>query len=157
MKTRIFDLGAGGLAALLVLLLGACTQAAEPAPREVVVHKSPTCGCCKLWARHLTNAGFSVQAQDSTDISPVKKRLGVPATMQSCHTAEIEGYFVEGHVPVADIERLLRERPKAKGLAVPGMPAGSPGMEVPSGKIAPYEVFLIDETGKATVFARHGS
>lgn len=145
------------LVVFLSALIGACSQADESSLGDVIVHKSPTCNCCKLWAGHLTNAGFSISVQNSQDLRPVRERLKVPANMGSCHTAEAAGYFIEGHVPVADIERLLRERPKARGLAVPGMPTGSPGMEVPSGKIAPYEVFLIAEDGSATVFARHGS
>ena len=145
------------LTLLLAFIMTACSPAGSPSSKEMTVHKSPTCECCKLWVRHLADAGFSMQVENNRNISPVKARLGVPANMQSCHTAEVAGYFIEGHVPVADVERLLRERPKAKGLAVPGMPMGSPGMEDPSGKIAPYEVFLIAEDGSATVFARHGS
>jgi hypothetical protein len=123
---------------------------------RVVVHKSESCGCCKLWVSHLEQAGFVVQVVNEDNLGPTKQRVGVPYGMGSCHTAEVEGYFVEGHVPAADIQRLLRERPRAKGLTVPGMPAGSPGMEVPSGQVDPYDVFLVAEDGSTSVFAHHG-
>lgn len=122
----------------------------------VVVHKTPTCGCCGVWVTHMEKAGFKTQVHNLDDLAPVKQRLGVPAGLASCHTAQVDGYFVEGHVPAADVQRLLRERPKAKGLAVPGMPAGSPGMEVPSGRVDRYDVMLVGNDGKATVFATHG-
>lgn len=124
--------------------------------RRLVVHKSPACGCCLAWADQMRGAGFDVQIRDVEDLTPIKARLGVPAQSASCHTAEIDGYFVEGHVPAEDIERLLAERPEAKGLAVPGMPLGSPGMEVPSGAIQPYEVLLVHDDGSTEVFAQHG-
>jgi hypothetical protein len=123
---------------------------------RVVVHKSESCGCCKLWVSHLEQAGFVVQVVNEDNLGPTKERVGVPYGMGSCHTAEVEGYFVEGHVPAADIRRLLRERPQAKGLTVPGMPAGSPGMEVPSGQVDPYDVFLVANDGSTSVFAHHG-
>lgn len=122
----------------------------------VVVHKTPTCGCCGVWVTHMEKGGFKTQVHNLDDLAPVKQRLGVPAGLASCHTAQVDGYFVEGHVPAADVQRLLRERPKAKGLAVPGMPAGSPGMEVPSGRVDRYDVMLVGNDGKATVFATHG-
>jgi hypothetical protein len=90
------------------------------------------------------------------NLGPVKERVGVPPAMGSCHTGEVEGYFVEGHVPAADIKRLLKEKPKARGLTVPGMPAGSPGMEVPSGQVDPYDVLLVAKDGSTSVFAHHG-
>jgi len=121
----------------------------------IVVHKSESCGCCKLWVKHLEQAGFAVKAIDESNLGPIKERVGVPYGKGSCHTAEVEGYFVEGHVPAADIKRLLRERPKAKGLTVPGMPAGSPGMEVPSGKVDSYDVLLVAKDGSTSVYAHH--
>jgi len=120
------------------------------------VHKNESCGCCKLWVQHLEKAGFSVQVIDEDNLGPIKERVGVPYGKGSCHTAEVAGYFVEGHVPATDIQRLLRERPQAKGLTVPGMPAGSPGMEVPSGQVVPYEVLLVGKDGSTSVYARHG-
>jgi len=159
---------------LAVVLLGASVGAAVaygmgPAasasaiPNEIqgqslqaVVYKSPTCGCCEVWVKHLRDAGFGVTVRDTHNMSPVKQKLGVPARMASCHTAQIGGYFIEGHVPMADIQRLLKERPKALGLAVPGMPAGSPGMEQPSGKVDRYDVLLVTADGGTKVFSSHG-
>jgi len=142
---------------LLVLLgLGACAQSGEPGMPDVVVYKSASCNCCKVWAQHLRNAGFPVEPRNVDDLNSVKQRVGVPVALGSCHTAEVDGYFIEGHVPAEDIKRLLRERPNAKGLTVPRMPAGSPGMEVPSGEIEPYEVLLVARDGSTTVFSQHG-
>jgi hypothetical protein len=121
-----------------------------------IVHKSPTCGCCKLWIDHLEEAGFRVQVRESYDLEPIKKKLGVPYGEGSCHTAEIGGYFVEGHVPAEDIKRMLARKPKARGLTVPAMPLGSPGMEVPSGEVEPYVVKLVATDGSTSVWARHG-
>ncbi len=120
-----------------------------------LVHKSPTCGCCGLWVDHLKEAGFQVEVRDAEDITPVKQRLGVPYEKGSCHTAEIGGYFVEGHVPAADIKRLLAEKPNAKGLVLPGMPMGSPGMEAPDGKAQPYTVELVGRDGTTSPFSAH--
>jgi len=123
---------------------------------DVVVYKSASCNCCKVWAQHLRNAGFPVEPRNVDDLNSVKQRVGVPVALGTCHTAEVDGYFIEGHVPAEDIKRLLRERPNAKGLTVPRMPAGSPGMEVPSGEIEPYEVLLVARDGSTTVFSQHG-
>ena len=143
---------------LLAMTLSGCSRtSAEPALPIVKVTKSPTCGCCKVWVDRLKQAGFQVEVNDVDNMSPVKERVGLPYGMGSCHTAEVDGYFVEGHVPVDDIKRLLRERPKAKGIAVTGMPAGSPGMEVPSGRVDPYEVFLVAPDGTTSVYAKHGA
>ena len=135
----------------LPAVAGIATAAAAP---TVVVNKTPTCGCCGLWVKHLQAAGFEVEVHDLDNLAPVKERVGVPFGKGSCHTAEVDGYFVEGHVPASDIKRLLRERPKAKGLTVPGMPAGSPGMEM-GGLRDPYDTLLIRPDGTAEVFARH--
>jgi len=128
--------------------------AATPLP-TVVMHKSPSCGCCSKWADHLRAAGFRVEVRDHDDMLAVKQRLGVPMDQASCHTAEVGGYFVEGHVPAQDIKRLLAEKPKARGIAVPGMPAGSPGMEVPDGTVQPYTVELVQADGTALAYAQH--
>jgi hypothetical protein len=126
------------------------------APGEVItVYKTESCGCCKLWVKHLEDSGFRTRVHNMDDLGAVKERVGVPYAMGSCHTAEVGGYFVEGHVPAGDIRRLLSEKPKAKGLTVPGMPLGSPGMEVPSGEKQPYEVFLVASDGSTSVFAKH--
>jgi hypothetical protein len=147
--------------ALAAVSLGAmgCTRAAEPAKAanlRMTVYKNESCGCCKEWVKHLERAGFSVDVHDVDNLAPVKDRVGIPPAMGSCHTGEIDGYFVEGHVPADDIKRLLRERPNAKGLTVPAMPMGSPGMEVPSGQVDPYDVFLVSKDGSTSVFAHHG-
>ena len=122
----------------------------------LVVHKHPSCGCCGLWIDHMREAGFEVQVHDHQDMGPVKQRVGVPYAKGSCHTAEIDGYFIEGHVPAADVTRLLAERPDARGLTVPGMPAGSPGMEMPDGTVHPYTFELVHHDGSIAEYARHG-
>jgi hypothetical protein len=141
---------------LASLALIARAQSSESDLPNIVVYKNESCGCCKLWVQHLRKFGFTVTVHDLDNLNAVKQRVGVPYGKGSCHTAEVGSYFVEGHVPAEDIYRLLREHPKAKGLTVPGMPAGSPGMEVPSGEIRPYEVLLVGEDGVTSLFARHG-
>jgi len=138
------------IALLFVMLpLGFDSVAAE----EVVVYKSPTCGCCKQWIKHLEASGFSVQAKDVPNVGPYKLKHGVPPQLSSCHTATVGGYVIEGHVPAADIRQLLKERPKVVGLTVPGMPEGSPGMEGPHPQH--YDVLTFDADGRIAVFARH--
>ncbi len=122
----------------------------------VVVHKTESCGCCGLWVEHMRQAGFPVEVRNLEDVNPVKERLGVPLGKGSCHTAEVGGYFVEGHVPADDVKRLLAEKPAAKGLVLPGMPAGSPGMETPDGRVQPYVVELVGEDWNTMAFAQHG-
>jgi len=119
----------------------------------VEVYKSAQCGCCKSWAEHLEKNGFKVILHDVDDIPAARKKLGMPDQYGSCHTARVGQYLVEGHVPAADIKRLLKERPKAIGLAVPAMPPGSPGME--SEHPVSYDTLLVGKDGKAKVFARH--
>lgn len=123
---------------------------------HVLVHKSPTCGCCNAWIEHMRKAGFTVEARNRSDMGALKERIGVPPAKASCHTAEVAGYFVEGHVPAADVKRLLAERPDARGLTAAGMPAGSPGMEMPDGRVPPYAVELVANDGGTSVFSRHG-
>jgi hypothetical protein len=143
--------GAAAFAFLRALRLESGASAASLP--EVIVYKSPTCGCCAEWVAHLRRHGFRAKTEDLTDLRPVKTRHGVPAELQSCHTALVGGYVVEGHVPADLIERLLRERPRIAGLAVPGMPVGSPGMEVPGGRAERYQVLTFDRAGKTGVFA----
>jgi hypothetical protein len=131
------------------------TLAAEPLPL-MTVHKSPTCGCCGLWVDQMQGAGFSVNVVPMDDLNPLKIAMGVPPAGGSCHTAIVGGYFIEGHVPAADIQRLLSERPAARGLTVPGMVVGSPGMEVPSGEVQPYTVYLVDLEGNSSPYSHHG-
>lgn len=137
---------------------GAQTPAARNAEQRlplVVVHKSPSCSCCALWVRHMREAGFEVEVDNTDNLNPIKERLGVPYGKGSCHTAEVGGYFVEGHVPADDVKRLLAEKPDGKGLVLPGMPLGSPGMEVPDGTVQPYTVELVDQRGATMAFAKH--
>ena len=123
---------------------------------HMVVHKSESCSCCVKWVDHMKQAGFDVEVRNVDNVHPVKMRVGVPPGKGSCHTAEIDGYFLEGHVPAADVKRLLKERPAARGLAVPGMPAGSPGMEVPGGRVQPHDVELVAKDGSTSRFSRQG-
>jgi hypothetical protein len=140
---------AGGLA-LAAGLMPRPVAAAKPA---ITVYKSATCGCCALWVTHLKDNGFPTRAEDVDDLGSVKKKHGVPAALQSCHTALIDGYVLEGHVPADLIDRLLAERPEVVGIAVPGMPIGSPGMEVPGRAADRYQVLAFDRTGRTTIFA----
>ena len=131
--------------------------AAEAATRSITVYKTPWCGCCKGWITHMTRAGFKPTVHEVEDLTPIREKHGVPFNLSSCHTGLIGGYAVEGHVPPADVLRLLKERPKAIGLTVPGMPIGSPGMESPNGATEAYAtLLLLDRSGKTRVFARHG-
>lgn len=132
----------------------AAAMAADPL--LVVVHKNESCSCCKLWVEHLKQSGFHVKVHDVSNLGPIKERVGIPYGKGSCHTAQVGGYFVEGHVPATDIKRLLAEHPDAKGLTVPAMPVGSPGMEAPSGQVQPYGVFLVSKDGTTSVYAHHG-
>lgn len=120
---------------------------------EVTVYKSPTCGCCKRWVDYMRRHGFRVVSKDTSDVGAVKSKLGVPATVHSCHTAVVGGYVVEGHVPVDVIQRLLSERPDIAGIAVAGMPAGSPGMET-GGEADHYDVMSFGLDGTVEVYAR---
>jgi hypothetical protein len=128
-------------------------SAFDPSLPAVTVYKSSTCGCCASWAEHLRENGFAVETVDVDDLQAVKTENGVPSALQSCHTAVVDGYVVEGHVPAADVKRLLAEAPEADGLAVPGMPIGSPGMEQ-GDTVQPYDVILFGDSG-TTVFASH--
>ena len=120
----------------------------------IEVHKSPSCGCCGKWITHLEANGFDVTAENSLNMQEVKREAGVPDQHASCHTAHVGDYFIEGHVPAADIRRLLEEKPKAKGLTVPGMPVGSPGMEM-GDRQDPYQVLLVKEDGSTEVFSEY--
>ena len=123
---------------------------------EMEVFKSPTCGCCSAWVDHMTRAGFETQARDvdQETLWTMKDRAGVTPELSSCHTAFIDGYFVEGHVPASDVQRLLTERPDALGLTVPGMPIGSPGMEMGNQRDA-YDTLLVLRDGSTEVFESH--
>ena len=148
---------------LLAVTLSACGSSATNTPTTppaevppITVWKSPSCGCCGKWVEHLKEAGFDVEVIDENAMAPLKNHLGVPPDLASCHTAQIAGYLIEGHVPAGDLHRLLRERPKLKGLAVPGMPIGSPGMEM-GNRIDPYEVVAYLSDGQRWVYSRHST
>ncbi|MDB5747960.1 MAG: hypothetical protein JWP72_2808 [Massilia sp.] len=140
------------LALLAAGLIGlpALAGAAQPV---IEVYKTASCGCCKGWVRHLEENGFSVKAHDVPDPGDYRQKFGIPQELGSCHSARVGGYALEGHVPAADIKRLLASKPKATGLAVPAMPLGSPGMEGP--RSDPYDVLLVKKDGKTTVFKRY--
>ena len=140
--------------ALIALSLASFTVVVRAAELpEVEVYKSPYCGCCTEWSKHMLDNGFKVRNIDVEDVPAARKKLGMPEKYGSCHTARIGSYVIEGHVPAADIKRLLKEKPQAVGLAAPGMPGGSPGME--TAKPQPYDVLLVEKNGKSKVFARH--
>jgi hypothetical protein len=127
-------------------------RADAAAPAMMTVYRTPTCGCCKKWVDHVRAAGFRVSVKELDDLSEVKAMLGVPVALQSCHTGVIGSYVFEGHVPADLILRVLEQRPKLLGLAVPGMPAGSPGME--AGTPERYDVIAFERTGATRVYAR---
>lgn len=148
----------------LALLLGAITVftlAWPPSsqtiagPDTVVVYKRASCNCCAKWVSHLEQSGFKVQAHNVSDLSKQQNELGTPPALRTCHTAVIGRYSIEGHVPASDIRRLLAEEPQARGLAVPGMPIGSPGMEM-GARRDPYATLLVHADGRTTAFAQHG-
>ena len=141
-------------AALPAMAWLARPAAAAPAAPRMRVFRSPSCGCCGVWIDHIKAAGFEVQVTEVADTSAARRRHGMPDRIASCHTGIVDGYVVEGHVPAAEVKRLLAARPIALGLAVPGMPIGSPGMEAGDCQ-DPYAVLLIDKNGRDTVFARY--
>ena len=143
--------GAGALCS------GAAAQRTAPAkPVMMAVYKTPTCGCCAKWVEHMKQNGFTVHVTDLNDLSAIKTKHGVPSRAQSCHTAVVNGYVVEGHVPASDVKRMLKEKPAIAGLALPGMPQGSPGMERPDNLVPAYQVLSFEKSGATRVYAQHG-
>jgi hypothetical protein len=144
---------AGGLIAISLGVVVAA-QAPKPGP-TMEVYKSPTCGCCSKWVEHVRQGGVSVRVNDLSDeaLDGLKTKHGIPRTAQSCHTGLVDGYVVEGHVPVAEVHRLLKERPAVAGIAVGGMPTGSPGMEVPGQRPQTYNVVTFDKAGNLRVYS----
>lgn len=144
------------LTALIALCIVPLTAAApsDSAPSPLVtVYKDPSCGCCKAWIAYLQRHGYRIDARDTDNLAEVKTNLGVPAALSGCHTALVGGYIIEGHVPAEDIAKLLATKPRIAGLAVPGMPAGSPGMEgMPA---THYKVIAFTKSGVTSVFASH--
>ncbi|GAB4359529.1 MAG: DUF411 domain-containing protein [Immundisolibacter sp.] len=147
-------LGVLAIGAAAALAAGWLPGGANAAPPMVAVYKTARCGCCVGWVEHLQAAGFQTQVHDVADLAAVKEQLGVPRALGSCHTATVGGYVIEGHVPAADIRRLLAQRPPGSGLAVPGMPVGSPGMAY-GDRVDRYQVLLWGD-GEERVFAQHG-
>lgn len=161
MKFRIAALAA---AVALSQAAGSAHQRPKPAapkqaakPIMLAVYKTPTCGCCSKWVDHMKQNGFTVHVTDLHDLSAIKAKHGVPSKVQSCHTAIVNGYVVEGHVPAVTVKRMLKELPAVAGIAVPGMPQGSPGMEAPGNIVPPpYEVVTFDKKGATRLYAKHG-
>ena len=146
---RLFAAAAGAPLAVRVLAVSSARAAALPA---VEVWKNPTCGCCGAWAQHMRSAGFTVNVTAVDDMDAIRNAKGVPTGLQSCHTAVVDGYVVEGHVPAGDVKRLLAERPTARGLAVPGMPQSAPGMDQPG---EPYTVILFGSPTGSRTYAHY--
>ncbi|MDR8391209.1 DUF411 domain-containing protein [Aliifodinibius sp. S!AR15-10] len=142
---------------IIVLATGitACSGSKSESGTEITMYKNPGCQCCAKWADYLEANGFEVTEEASPNMQAIKSQNNVPYDMGSCHTAVIGDYVVEGHVPVEDIKNLIEEQPDAKGLAVPGMPIGSPGMEMPGRPAEAYKVFLFQEDGSRQVYAQH--
>ena len=157
-RRQFLQLGAGSLLALTLAGLAACGRA-NASQIEMVVHRDPGCACCEQWARQMGASGrFRVSTVDDADIDAFKRSHGVPADVTSCHTALVEGYVIEGHVPITDIERLLRERPAGVvGLAVAGMPMGSPGMDQPGMRREAFDVVAFTADGGHSIFAHYSS
>lgn len=149
----------GFMALFAVVALGAAANRPAPAmpgvgSSVITVYKSPTCGCCQAWVDYLKANGFEVKTIDLDDLSEIKAMSGVPRPIQTCHTAVVAGYVIEGHVPADAIAKLLKEQPKIAGIGVAGMPVGSPGMEVPGTPAQHYDVMSWDKTGKTSVYAK---
>jgi hypothetical protein len=148
---RDFVLSAAGL-----LLTGLATRRVPAqASQPITVYKSKSCGCCALWVEHLKANGYTPVVHDEEDMDPLKDKLGVPVDLRSCHTAVAGGYLIEGHVPAGDIRRLLSDRPKVAGLAVPGMPSGTPGMARSDAEAGGYTVLAFQSDGSSRTFASH--
>jgi hypothetical protein len=143
------------LALGLITTLGLNSQLqAADGPNDIHVYKSPTCGCCADWVDHLKDNGFEVEVTETNSLNPIKQAAGLTPSLTSCHTAFIGDYVIEGHVPANDIRRLIADAPKASGLAVPGMPVGSPGMEMGDRKDR-YQVLMFNDSGQTRVFSEH--
>jgi hypothetical protein len=150
MRAKLFLISGLALAGMVVVSPSDNLPAQGPA---MTVYKTPTCGCCAKWVDHMKAAGFKVQVQDMDDLTEIKQASGVPIPIRTCHTAVVGNYVVEGHVPADLVKKMLNEKPKMAGIAVPGMPIGSPGMESGSEK-QPHDVILFDKSGKTTVYAK---
>ena len=158
LMTGLFWILLAGMMAEVVQATGTGMEAGSDDKLEkvVTVYRSPSCGCCGAWMAHMKNNGFEVVDKPMAELAELKRRYQIPAQLRSCHTALVAGYIIEGHVPASDIQRLLSEHPKVAGLAVPGMPAGSPGMEM-NGQKESYQVFAFSTDGAIKVFQAHDS
>ena len=150
--TQTFMARLSGALVVTLTLAGVIVTAQSKLP-TIVVYKTPTCGCCTVWVDHLKAAGFTVETQHREDLSGIRQQQKVPAAVTACHTALVGSYVVEGHVPAADVKKLLTEKPAIKGIGVPGMPIGSPGMEGPNPQS--YDTLAFTADGKTSVFAKH--
>ncbi len=139
--------------AFSLFAFSACTPSNSQPRSTVVVYKTPTCGCCKKWVTHLEESGFTVKSTDLADLSDIKAQYGVPQNLRSCHTAVVDGYIVEGHVPADVIDKMLQEKPEIAGISVPGMPIGSPGMEVEGRPADRYDIVAFNKAGQTKVYA----
>jgi len=151
-RTFVAQTAGAGIAILGVRRLPG--QAAG-SPTVITVYKSASCGCCTKWVDHLRASGFAPTVHDEAEMDAIKDEMGVPKGVRSCHTALVDRYLIEGHVPAADIRRLLKEHPAVAGLAVPGMPQSTPGMAMPGDTPEPYEVLTFTRDGKTTTYAKH--
>ena len=146
-------LAVASLAVVLVAGTVAALPMQQPRPIPITMYKSPTCGCCSAWGDHMKANGFVVTVRETENLAPIKADAGVPGRLQACHTAIVEGYVVEGHVPADLVKKMLQEKPRVVGIGVPGMPSGSPGMEQGAPRQA-YDVLLFDAQGRTTVYAK---
>lgn len=153
MKNKVKYLVATAVVFSATLIMGYVGSVNTATAEEIMVYKTPTCGCCKKWVTHLEKEGFTVKTKNIANLQPIKNEHGVQRQFQSCHTAKIGKYFIEGHVPAKDIKKLLKDKPDIKGLAVPGMPMGSPGMEGPHQDR--YDVIAVDKNDKAKVYSSY--
>ncbi len=140
--------------AFCTFVFAACTPSNSQPVTSVTVYKTPTCGCCKKWVTHLEESGFTVKVTDLEDLSEIKQQFGVPQNLRSCHTAVVNGYVVEGHVPADVVEKMLTEKPDIAGISVPGMPIGSPGMEVEGREADRYDILAFNKAGQSKVYAQ---
>ena len=147
LRASVVGLLAGGVPRVADAL-----QTTAQSDNAIEIWKTPTCGCCKLWVDHMRTNGFRPTVHDVNDVSPIKRKLGVPTSLESCHTGIVSGYAIEGHVPADIVRQMLKQRPKVAGLAVAGMPMGSPGMEGP--RKDPYNVIAFERNGRTSVFAK---
>ena len=137
---------------LLLALLAGTVSVSALAAEQMTVYKSQYCGCCEQWVKHMQESGFELKVVDTEQLAPLKQQHGVTPQLASCHTALVGGYVVEGHVPAADVQRMLEQKPAIRGLTVPGMPQSAPGMDIPG---QPYQVLAIDEAGQTALWASY--